>query len=162
MQEVSQVAIKASYTIWTSRNYKSCNYMSMYIYTVHVDISYFCCIPSPSHNDAACSSHACKSVIGCIGPFCTSPCGLIKMLGEKKRVSCTTHCPGYVLHHTVCIGNYMYITSHELCLTNLNNTHTHTVGNTIHVYVYSIHIIIIQTHSNTYTMYIHNRSNHQE
>ena len=52
---------------------------------IHVEISYFCCIPSPSHNDAACSSHARKSVIGCIGPFCTSPCGLIKMLEKKKK-----------------------------------------------------------------------------
>ena len=50
---------------------------------IHVDISYFCCIPS--HNDAACSSHARKSVIGCIGPFCTSSCGLIKMLKKKRE-----------------------------------------------------------------------------
>ena len=129
----------------------------IYIYTVHVDISYFCCIPSPSHNDAACSSHACKSVIGCIGPLCTSPCGLIKMLGEKKRVSCTTHCPGYVLHHTVCIGNYMYITSHELCLTNLNNTHTHTQLATPYMCTFIVYILLLyrrtQTHIQcTYTI----------
>ena len=26
-----------------------------------------------------------RSVVGCIGPFCTSLCGLIKMLEKRKR-----------------------------------------------------------------------------